>query len=181
MPRLFVALDLPPDRARELSTLRNDTLNARWTPAHQLHLTLRFLGQVDGAAESALREKLRGVRMAPFSLSGDGVEALPSRRRARVIVARIDAEPRLTALQAEIEHEVVDRSIEADTKRFFPHVTLARLKQAAPREVRRFLIAHADAGIEAFRVTQFHLYRSDLSPSGATYTVIESYDLEAEP
>lgn len=181
MPRLFVALDLPPERAHTLTALQVDALHARWTPAHQVHLTLRFVGRVDEPTAAALRVRLREVHLPPFSVAGSGLDVLPSLRRARVLVARIDAVPPLMRLQGEIDSIVVEQGARAESRPFFPHVTFARLKHADPREVQRFLTAHAEVTIEAFPVTGFHLYRSDLTPSGATHTVIESYGPGAEP
>lgn len=178
MPRLFIAVDLPPDRTDALAALRDDALEARWTPAEQLHITLRFIGDVEDRPTEELRERLRDVAASPFALAGVGLDVFPSRRRPRVLVARVGSEPFLARLRDEIDRIVVAEGFEADTRPFNPHVTFARLKRAGPRAVRHFLKAQADLTIEPFRVTQFHLYRSDLKPSGAQHTVIESYDLD---
>lgn len=181
MARLFIAIDLPPDRSAALATLRNEELGARWTPVEQLHITLRFLGDVDETEVEPLRERLRGVASPSFRVSGEQLDTFPSRRRPRVLVARVSSDSNLIRLREEIERVVIELGFEMETRPFQPHVTLARFKRAAPRKVRQFIKDHSTRSIEPFIVSQFHLYRSDLKPSGAEHTVVESYDLDEAP
>lgn len=180
MPRLFVAVDLPQARRTALAALRDDRLDARWAPADQLHVTLRFVGEAAPDAAEALRASLRDVTVPGFTLSAEGLDVFPSRRRPRVLVASVRAEPRLARLRDEIERVVVAQGFEAEARPFNPHVTFARLKRAPPQEVRRFMKENAGLAIDPFAVTQFHLYRSDLGPDGAEHVVVESYPLGNE-
>ncbi len=180
MRRLFIAVDLPDDRTRALTALRDDELPARWTPAEQLHITLRFIGEAGEAAADELRRALRHIDAGSFTLSGSGLDVFPSRRRPRVLVARIGEAPPLAALQAEVERVAQAQGFAPEKKPFNPHVTFARLKRARPRDVRQFLKSNAGVTIEPFEITAFHLYRSDLLPTGAEHTVLESYELGAE-
>lgn len=177
MPRLFAAVDIGPGQAAALEQLRDETLKARWTPPDQFHLTLRFLGDVEEDTSDQLIEVLAEAKVEPFELGGDGLDVFPSRRRPRVLVARIDRHPQLMRLQQQIDRRVLGLGIPEDRRSFNPHVTLARLKGAGPQEVREFMKQHADFRLGAFRVDRFHLYRSDLGPNGAVHTVLETYRL----
>lgn len=177
MPRLFIAIDLPADRSDALSALRDDSLDVRWTPANQYHITLRFIGDTGEETVEALRNDLRAVEVPSFSISGEGLDVFPSRRRPRVLVARMSTHPELELLREEIERTVVRYGFDPESKPFNPHVTFARVRRGSPREVRQFLKANAGITLAPFSVTDFHLYRSDLQPSGAQHTVLESYGL----
>lgn len=176
MPRLFVAIDLPDDLVDAFSTLEDASLDARWTPPEQFHLTLRFIGAVDEDKAQVIAEKLSQIDSPPFEVSGEGLDVFPSRRRPRVLVARIHATPPLTSLQSRIDEKLLELGIEQDRKPFNPHVTFARPK-ASPREVRVYMKKHLDFQFAPFVVERFHLYKSDLGPSGAVHTVLRSYEL----
>lgn len=177
MPRLFVAVDLPESRSERVAELRDAELNARWTPASQYHITLRFIGDVGAERTEALRESLRTIEAPPFSLAGGGLDVFPSRRRPRVLVVRIGPDPSLERLRNEVERVVVAQGLDPEPKPFHPHVTFGRLRRGSPRAVRRFLKANAGLSIEPFAVSSFHLYGSTLGSDGAEHTILESYPL----
>lgn len=179
MARLFIAIDLPDDQTASLQQLRDDSLSARWTPEEQYHLTMRFIGEIEDSTTEQLIEALREIEAEPFTLSGQGVDVFPSRRRPRVLVSRIEPEPRLMALQKEINRAVVMLGLPEDRKSFNPHVTFARLRDAQPRQVRGFLKQHEEHRIEPFLADRFHLYRSDLHPEGAVHTIRSTFWLDS--
>src|SRR5690606_13785545 len=108
MPRLFVAIDLDPEQASSLASLRDDSLNARWMPEHQYHLTLRFVGEANDEIADRLAGALTEIRGAAFELSSIGVDVFPSRRRPRVLVVRVAPNPELIRIQTSIDQLVVD-------------------------------------------------------------------------
>ncbi len=177
MPRLFIAVDLPDDRCRNLQRLRNDDLPARWTPPDQYHVTLRFLGDVGDEAASALQNRLEEIDLPSFLLGGERLGVFPSRRKPRVLVAHMSEDPGLMALQSQISNLTHDLGFEEDHKPFNPHITVARLKNAAPQEVRRYLREHELFTIEPFAVEAFRLYESRLGPDGAEHAILKEYGL----
>lgn len=177
MPRLFIAIDLPPDRTDAVAALRDDRVDARWTPVDQYHVTLRFIGDAEEETVEALRKDLRAVDVPAFSMSGSGLDVFPSRRRPRVLVARMSMQPELEKLREEIEAVVLRHGFDPERKPFNPHLTFARVKRGSPRDVRQFLKANGGLTLAPFPVTEFHLYRSDLQAGGAEHTVLESYGL----
>lgn len=175
MPRLFIAIDLPPQTRSGLEGLLDESLDVRWTPAEQFHLTLRFVGDVDPASVEDLMRALQHIESPHFELAGDGLDVFPSRRRPRVLVARVNHAEALSSLQAQVDRTVLDRGLGKERKPFNPHVTIGRVKGASAREVRRYMKEHAHFQLQPFEVRQFQLYQSDLGPSGAVHTVLKSY------
>lgn len=176
MPRLFVALDAPPDVAETLASLRVDLGSARWTPPEQLHLTLRFLGEVTAEAVEPLTTALAAVESAALELDLEGLGVFPTQRRPRVLFARVVPDAALTTLQARIDAAVQALGHAPDEKPFHPHLTLARLKRPDARAVRQVTRAHRDLQL-SFTARQFHLYQSTLTPTGAVHEVVASFEL----
>src|SRR6266568_527239 len=127
--RLFVAIDLPDDVRRELDQLREPLPGAHWVPVEQLHLTLRFIGEVDDATLLAVKEGLAGVSGAPFPLAVQGVGHFPPGKHPRVLWVGLDAGPLLGELQRDIETAVQAAGLPAEERPFSPHITLARLRE----------------------------------------------------
>ena len=173
MPRLFVALDVPDPVRVILTALRTELEGARWTRPEHFHGTLRFLGDTPDEQVPEIEAALAGIDTPPLALRLDGLTAFPSRRRPRVLVARVTPTDALLRLQQRIENAVQRLGFEAEARPFRPHVTLARLKRADARAVHNWLHAHtADA---AFTTDAFHLYASTLTPSGAVHERLASF------
>lgn len=175
--RLFVAVELP-DAVREgLSRLCADVPGARWVEPEQMHLTLRFIGEVDGLVEREVVDALARVRAEPFSVSLSGVGHFPPRGLPRVLWAGVERSEALAALHDRVERALQRAGLEPERRRFFPHVTLARLRGTPARAVGSFLVAHGLYRSPAFAVDVFHLYSSRLTPKRAVYRIEASYPL----
>jgi len=146
MARLFVAL-LPPAAVRaELAALATPVDGVRWVPEDNLHLTLRFIGDADADKQARLEDALARVHVEPFILPVGGVGLFPTRGPAKVLS--------------------VDMTL--DVHSFHPHFTLGRLgHEYDPKPVAKFLALHAQFEGPPFRVTEFHLMSSVLSPGRA--------------
>lgn len=176
--RLFVALAVPPDVRAALAALRDDLDGARWTRPEQLHLTLRFLGDVPAEQVPEFEAGLRAVEAPPLDLRLAGLTVFPNRRRPRVLVVRIEREEALGRLQHAIEQTVQALGIEPEPRPFRPHVTLARLRQPDARAVHAYLQRHA--GLAAtFTADHFALYASTLRPDGAVHQRLATFPLVA--
>jgi 2'-5' RNA ligase len=182
--RLFVAIDLPLELRERLAALSRSVPGARGTKAGQLHLTLRFAGELDEEGASALRAGLAGVAAAAagsFELTVRGVGAFPRRRDPRVVWAGLAPSEELDALHGLVEKAAVAAGLEPERKRFRPHLTLARLRRADTRAVGAWLDEHAGLEEPPFAVEELTLFSSELRPSGAVHRVLAAWRLGDGP
>lgn len=170
MPRLFVAIDLPEEVKSLLSGFNRELPIARWVGTDELHLTLRFLGEVGEDTFSAIRSALSKVSFASFPLTLCGVGHFPPRRHPRVLWVGMEPCEPLLKLQQDVELALMDAGISPDDRPFSPHITLARLKETVPVAVAQFETKHRDLTCPTFEVGDFILYSSLLTPKGAIHT-----------
>jgi 2'-5' RNA ligase len=181
MPRLFVAIVLPEDVQDTLAELYAGIAGARWTPPGQFHLTLAFLGDVAPALLDDLHRGLQGVHCGPFDMKIRGVGHFPPRGQPRVLWAGIEPSEALERLQQRVEKAVQRAGIVLEKRKWFPHVTLARLQGAPTGRVAEFLAAHALFRMAPMPVEAFQLMSSVLRADGAEHTLEHEFDLEALP
>ena len=179
MLRLFVALDLTDEVRQRLAGLAGGVPGARWTGLESMHLTLRFIGEVPEDQAMDIDAALAEIRAPAFTLTFDGVGMFGSGRRARVLWAGVERNEALAHLQAKVESALVRCGLPAEERKFSPHITLARLKDAPADRIGRFL---SDRGL--FRagpmpVDHLTLYRSHLGNGGAVYEALREYPLES--
>lgn len=182
--RLFVAVDLPETHLDALLALREPSLDVRWTPREQFHITLSFLGDVEEETIGRLTEALGTIDAAPFVLRAAGLDAFPSARNPRVLVVDVEPVPELLRLQRATDAVARSLGIETDRRPYHPHITLGRLRQqrarAAPEEaqsVRAYLRAHTAFALPPFPVEAFHLYQSTLGSTGAVHAKRAAFPL----
>ena len=181
MPRLFIAIDIPSRQRKVLASMKDDAIHARWTPAEQYHITLRFLGKVDDEKTARLAEALSTIESGCPEVHSAGLDAFPNLRRPRVLIVKVEPDPVLMSLQKDVDRIATELEIEQDRKSFNPHVTLARLKEGArPAQVREYVPARSEFRIDPFTATEFHLYESKVSSKGAVHTVLRTYALRAK-
>ena len=179
MPRLFVAIDLPAPQRQDLETisigLPKDT---RWTLPEQLHLTLRFIGEVDDRLFLLIRKALADISFKPFILLINGLGCFPSRRQPKILWAGLEENPDLAQLQRRIEDRLVQLGLVPEERRFHPHLTLARLPpRFSPEILDAYLAEMRPAKFAPFRVDRYHLYSSALSSHGALHRIEETYSV----
>ena len=184
--RLFVALEIPTAVRGNLASLIEElraadaaaTKNkARWVRAENLHVTLKFIGNVDAGKLEAIR-----VVLGEVSAGGDvelrfrGVGFFPNEKRPRVLWAGIAASPNLAPLAAEIDARLEKLGIARETREYAPHLTLARFDPPGISEKLR-AAAQENAAREfgAVRAGEFHLFESKTRPTGAEYTRLSSF------
>lgn len=179
--RLFVAIDPPEDVAEELALdLCGGLPGARWHLPEELHLTLRFLGEVDGLVYRDADAALAEIAGDPFELTLSGVGHFPLRGEPRTLWVGVAPCPELVALRRRVDRAMVQAGLPPERRKFSPHVTLARLDGAPANRVGRFLAEHALLRSRPFLVDAMHLYSSRLHPKGSRYTLEQSYPLGAE-
>ena len=178
MPRLFTALEIPRDAALSLSLLRGGLPGARWIDVENYHLTLRFIGDVEGHVADEIANALDRVRRPEFMLNLSGVDAFGS-KKPHSIYAGVSPSPELNALQGEIERICKRLGIAADPRKFVPHVTLARLRNPRIDDVVHYLSSRGNFSTLPFKVGRFVLMSSRDSVGGGPYVVEEAWPLMA--
>ena len=177
MHRLFVAIR-PPEHIRDLLIdAMDDSPDFRWQDEEQLHLTLRFLGEVDRPVAEDLADALGGIRADRFSVRINGVGRFEQRSSGALWAAVEPREP-LAALAAKVERLCQRIGLEPERRAYHPHVTLARWKGRRTREVASFLERKRGLVSEPFEVDGFILFESRLSRHGAHYEAVAEYRLD---
>jgi 2'-5' RNA ligase len=184
--RLFVALEIPAAVRGNLAALIEElraadaaaTKNkARWVRAENLHVTLKFIGNVDAGKLEAIRAVLGEVGSGgAVELGFRGVGFFPNEKRPRVLWAGIAASPNLAPLAAGIDARLEKVGIARETREYAPHLTLARFDPPGISEKLR-AAAQENAAREfgAVRAGEFHLFESKMRPTGAEYTLLSSF------
>jgi 2'-5' RNA ligase len=177
MYRLFVGIDLPSDVADQLVRISNGLPGARWLNPEQLHLTLRFIGEVDGGVFADARGALDTVDMHPFELSLKGVGFFPPRGRAETLWVGIEKSEPLLLLHQKIETALSHSGIQKEQRKFVPHIAIARIRETHANRLGPYIVANSLFETSPLWVDSFHLYTSHLSSSGASYSIEHSYPL----
>ena len=174
MHRLFVAVR-PPEPIRDLLIdAMDDSPDFRWQEEEQLHLTLRFVGEVDRPVAEDLASALSHIRSQRFSLRVSGVGRFEQRNGGALWAGLEPREP-LAALAAKVERACQKAGLEPEHRAFHPHITLARWKGRRSREVTDFLDRKGGLVSEPWAVDAFTLFESRLSRHGAHYEEVASY------
>ena len=176
MPRLFAAIRPPAEVREALRATMGAVPGARWLSDDQLHLTLAFLGEVDGRDGDSLVDQLEAVRCAPFALGIDGVGHFERKGAPVALWARVVPGEALASLQKRVACASRRAGIAPDARKFLPHVTLARLGGSAG-PIGRWLVAHHSLAAGPWQVGEFVLYQSHLRPEGPLYAAVARFAL----
>jgi 2'-5' RNA ligase len=191
--RLFVAVELDPLVVAALaefgSTLRRTAQTlapaARigWVSPEQLHITSRFIGEVDDKKAAVISGALLGeLAMAPFDVVVEGAGAFPERGAPRVLWAGISTgAAELGALETEVSRRLMDCGVPREDRPYRPHVTLARVREPAGLRTPALFETLADRRFGTARVEAITLFQSRTSPKGAVYTPLHRTRLHPRP
>ncbi len=177
MIRLFVGVPLPAEVRESLESLCSGVPGARWVDTDTIHITLRFIGEVDSIQAEDIDAALGDVRGPAFRLALRGVGCFDSRRKVRAVWAGVARSDGLMHLRDKVESAIVRAGFEPERRKFKPHVTLARLKATPSARVGPYLETHNTFAAGPFPVDRFDLLRSHLSHTGARYQTIADYPL----
>ena len=178
MPRLFTGLELPSDLATDLSLLRGGLSGARWIDAENYHLTLRFIGDIDGISANEIASMLFRINRKPFEVKVQGLQSFGG-KKPRAVVASVEPSRPLIELQAELERLMQRLGLDPEGRKFIPHVTLARLHDASSQDVADYLSVRGYFPSRTFMASRFVLFSSRASTGGGPYVVEDSYALSA--
>ncbi|MDB5623299.1 MAG: thpR [Devosia sp.] len=179
MPRLFTGLEIPPDIAFALSLKRGGLTGARWIDQENYHITLRFIGDVDHGTANEVADSLDrlsqsqrfGVRLTQLGAFGGD--------KPRALYVAVELNEALGRLQSAQERVLQRAGIAPEGRKFVPHLTLARLRGAAPGDVARFIAQAGRFEPIEFTPARFVLFSSRDSVGGGPYVVEQSYPLAA--
>ena len=179
MIRLFVGLELPDSVRSDLAAICSGVPGARWVAPDNLHLTLRFIGNVEDTVLGDIDLALSKLRAPAFDLVIQGVDQFCKGRRPTMLWAGVPRNPALTHLQGRVERAIQRAGLEPEGRKFTPHVTLARLKDANASRVRTFITANSLFRSAPIPVERITLFSSFLARSGAIYRAEAEYALQA--
>ncbi|MCB9990129.1 MAG: RNA 2',3'-cyclic phosphodiesterase [Rhodospirillales bacterium] len=173
--RLFTALPVPEQAKTILDALPRGVLDARWTHPDDLHITLRFLGDVEAAAVPGIIERLDRVRRSSFHVTLSGLGFFNTAHQT-VLWAGVGSTRKITALCAEINEQLEPLGFDMPHKPYIPHMTVARLNKN--RSVEQYCAVHENKVRLDWRASVFHLYCSgDMNENAGRYRVLQSYAL----
>jgi 2'-5' RNA ligase len=188
--RTFIAVDIPTHILKsiqfQVENLRKAVGNSsvRWVPVHNIHLTLKFLGDVPTASVDVLTQTLRDEAdlHSVFDVNISGLGSFLNSKRARVLLIGIQAQAELETLQRGIESAYERVGYKPESRAFSPHLTLGRVRQGITEadqiKIRQVLDDVKIDSLGTARVDSVHLYKSELKPSGAVYTKIFTAPLQ---
>jgi len=179
MLRLFVGLSLPEEVRERLEEVEDRLPGARWLPSDSYHITLRFIGEVDGITADDIDDALQRLRGQSFDLSLKGLGFFGEGLKARALWAKVEKTEPLLRLQQKVENALQRTGLRPEGRRYTPHVTLARLKNTPGPALEAFVARHSLLHIGPFSVSDFVLYRSFLTGEGAIYREEAIYPLAA--
>jgi 2'-5' RNA ligase len=187
--RAFIAINLSPEIARKLESILIDLqrklkgVPVRWVPVDNIHITLKFLGDVSVSNLDMLKKIIaaEAARHTSFEISARDLGAYPSLKRARVIWVDVKAPPDLASFQRALDQETARLGYPGEDRPFSPHLTLGRVsRNASSDDLHRIstVLAETKPGVLGTAlINSVYLYRSDLLPSGAVYSALFNSEL----
>jgi RNA 2',3'-cyclic 3'-phosphodiesterase len=175
--RLFAALALPGGVAQSLMLIQHGVPGARWQTREQLHLTLRFIGEVDGRDAAMLDDALAAIRAPAFDLQLHAVGQFGG-KQTHTLWAGVRKNAALDHLQRKVDSAIRRVGQPQDQHKFTPHVTLARLRHSEPGKVLEWLGHNALYTSTEFTIGAFGLYSSRLTSDGSIYRIEHEYPFE---
>jgi 2'-5' RNA ligase len=178
--RLFVALEISEDVRKSIAELIGELKpldsSWKWTRPENLHITLKFLGEIPEGSLKSIADVLHAVRTGlPIALTFRGMGFFPNEGRPRVLWTGINALQSLPSLAVSIDDALASIGVPREEKEFTPHLTLARSKGKISPLLREVIAKYSTTEFGAVNASAFHLIESKLKPTGAEYTTIQSF------
>ena len=179
MPRLFAALRPPPAIRETLFDLMDGVPGARWQDDEQLHLTLRFIGEVDRPVAEDIAAALASVHADAPSVRLAGVGRFAHRGRTEALWAALSPHDALAQLHRKVDQACIRAGLAPEGRAYLPHITLARLPRALGAEaaVDAWLVRHAGLASQCFTLGHLMLYESHLGRGGAQYEAVARWPI----
>jgi RNA 2',3'-cyclic 3'-phosphodiesterase len=178
MFRLFVGVSLPADVRLRLAAMCSGLPGAKWIDPENMHLTLRFIGEVGGGQAEDIDAALRRVSAPAFDLGFSGIDCFETSGKVHTLWVGIDKQPLLLRLRDKVDSALVRAGCEAERRKFKPHVTIARIRPGGQARIGSFIQAYNSIALGPSRVEHFTLFRSHLGSEKAHYEELAEYALE---
>ncbi|MEW6455922.1 MAG: RNA 2',3'-cyclic phosphodiesterase [Acidobacteriota bacterium] len=184
--RTFIAIDFPEEIKKliyeKIDVLKKFEANIKWIREEGIHLTLKFLGEIDENKLNLINNKLKKISesIPSFSLIVQGMGTFPERSKSpRVIWIGIKEETNLKRLQENIEEEMEKLSFQRETRKFSPHITIGRVKDSKHiTKILDVIEKERETLFGKIKVKEIILFRSILKPDGAQYIPLEKSPLQ---
>ncbi len=178
MRRLFIAIKMPEQVGFKLANLQGGIPGARWVDVSQFHLTIHFIGEVDGQREQDLVDSFSGLYANRFNVNLKGINHFSSKGYIRSIWVGVQPCCELFALKRRIESIVTKTDLKGGGGKFVPHVTLARLKNPPSEAVAGFEMENNLFKINSIQIDSFTLFESKSVRQGRSYQTILDFPLK---
>ncbi len=178
--RLFTAIQLPPTVEQSIDAICHGLDGARWTPSHQRHITLHFLGNVEACHLKLLIETLATVNLPPFFITLNGLGQFRYGKKARLLWIKIEENRALSELHQRLGEALRLAGFPSEQRKFYPHVTVARLKQFSCQQLKDWLQLYHNFRSRSFSVEKFLLFSSQLNAQGAQHSLQALFTLKKE-
>lgn len=175
--RLFVAIPIPDELRRNLVSRSTGLKGARWVRPEGMHITLFFAGETDRDQASDLDAELEAIKMPPFELETGEFGSFDRGEKVKLFWMGICNSEALLHLHGRVETAAVKAGFERETRKFKPHITLARMKQGRANDVGEWIEGQDTFSSASFEVDRFILFRSHLAREGAMYEPLIEYPL----
>ena len=177
--RIFIGIPIPNHIKKLIFSLQGGLPGANWVPPENYHISLRFIGEVNETTKEDIAEALEDVAFPAFSLSLQTIGIFTEGDDPHHIWIKPNPEDPLIKLNRKIETVLTkNRSLKQDTRKFTPHLTLARLKETNTEKVGQFMQWHNLFKTPEFQVTEYALYQSHLTNNSPIYTPLDLYTLD---
>lgn len=177
--RLFVGLRPPRDIRADLMAIMGGIAGVRWQRDDQLHLTVRYIGEVDRRTADDVALALARLQTEAIDVALSGVGRFAKQRRTDTIWAGVTPGNTLARLHRKVDHAITGLGLPSESRAYLPHITLARLPRslAVEQEVDAFIAAHTSLSSAAFAFGHLTLFESKLTRDGACYHIVERWPL----
>lgn len=173
--RTFIAVPLSKSVIDKLQNLQVPTDYVRWQSPEQMHITLKFLGELSDDEINGLKQALAGISMTSFIMKVQQIGMFPRNDIPKVIWIGVAPDKEITQLYKAVEARCTSLGFEADKRPFLPHITLGRVQKNIPRKQIRNLLDKPEP--VSFSVDSFGIYKSELHPDGTIHTLLKKYPL----
>ena len=170
-------MPLPENIKDQIGDLRGSVNGIRWQKPEQMHLTLKFIGEIEEKMVERLKKDLTLVDADPFTMTFDGLGCFTRKGIPSVVWLGVEKSAELMSLKSEIERICSQAGIEKDDRDFKPHITLGRNREADKKGVYEYLEQSTEPDIDSFQAKYFTLYNSILSSEGAVHKPVKEFEL----
>lgn len=175
--RLFIAIEIPREVKDYLFTIKNNfnknLAKVNWIAKKNLHLTLKFLGNIDEKLIPKIIEKLNEIKFDSFELELDNLDSFPNPNYMKVLWVGVKNFNKVIELQSEVEEKL--REYFEKDKEFSAHITLGRIKFVKDKPEFNSILKKTKINKIKFKVDSFSLIKSELSKNGPTYINLEKF------